>query len=472
MPYQLLSSEEVLERGITLPPDIPSHIHLKVIAISRLASPYPPPNLHMVENETILNLWEEHMDKVPLSDARLKKKEIQLMDMNRLQYDVQEGENIIFVDDKTNETVLVVVQNLMNDPKIVAVMNGVCIDQLNKTSLLMRLDDAGRMASVGYTSGQHSTGQLLWGKSLKEKNNAEQAYKISCIFAHSWQNALNVLPQDVYDGVVKEYEVTKLGPPSGSISVNYERHIHNEKNLNKYCVSHTTARSHPPEFGGNFYNAAYGIRVPGRIDQLVAWAGSDYHGTSLANVDLVDPKPSFHQSGLAFLLSNRLVDSHKKTERKRKAGVLDNKDFFDPAEGPDSVAFNNKEEIRPKPRAVLPIRKPIKDRGADKVYSKQRIETFHLPADHPYKRWTKKQMIAELDTRNENGKPLIFNSSKKNVGMMYLLLKNDGDEVSVTYADPPRAESGSKSIAGTKDETEEGEYDAADDDWKEEEEDD
>ncbi|KAH6717347.1 hypothetical protein BKA61DRAFT_432922, partial [Leptodontidium sp. MPI-SDFR-AT-0119] len=298
---------------------------------------YPPVGFHVVESKEIQDIWEEHLKVVPLSDPRKKKMDVQLMDKNRLQYDVQAGESIIFVDSETSKTVLVVIQNLMNDPSIVSIMNGACIDQLNKTNNLnltdrFQDDDPGKMASVGYTAGQLSSGDILWGKGLKTKHTPEQAYAISCIFAHSWQNALKVLPPEVIndfeeasqklgglqmdggafgtgegalrytierEGIVTYPVVSPLAPPSGTVATNYQ-------NFNKYCVSHTTSRSHPPEFGGNFFCATHSIRVPGRTDQLVAWAGIDFHGTSLPKANPVDPNTSFRQSGLAFILAKRL----------------------------------------------------------------------------------------------------------------------------------------------------------------------
>ncbi|KAH9207693.1 hypothetical protein DL95DRAFT_278430, partial [Leptodontidium sp. 2 PMI_412] len=108
------------------------------------------------------------------------------------------------------------------------------------------------------------------------------------------------------EGIVTYPVVSPLAPPSGTVATNYVRGIHNEQNFNKYCVSHTTSRSHPPEFGGNFFCATHSIRVPGRTDQLVAWAGIDFHGTSLPKANPVDPNTSFRQSGLAFILAKRL----------------------------------------------------------------------------------------------------------------------------------------------------------------------
>lgn len=139
MPYHVLSSQEIRDRGISLPADVPAHIQLKVIAIDRLKISYPPVGFHVVESKEIQDIWEEHLKVVPLSDPRKKKMDVQLMDKNRLQYDVQAGESIIFVDSETSKTVLVVIQNLMNDPSIVSIMNGACIDQLNKTSQYMRV---------------------------------------------------------------------------------------------------------------------------------------------------------------------------------------------------------------------------------------------------------------------------------------------------------------------------------------------
>ncbi|KAG4429634.1 hypothetical protein IFR05_014880, partial [Cadophora sp. M221] len=201
----------------------------------------------------------------------------------------------------------------------------------------------------------------------------------------------------------------------------------NRQKLNKYCVSHTTARSHPPDFGGNFFTATHGIRVPGRTDQLVAWAGSDCHGTSLPKVDPVDPNPRFRQSGLAFMLPKRSVDSKGKMDRKRKAGVLDETRIMNSVAPEVPPSFDEK-EFKPRPRGVLPIRKPRKERGPNKIARKDQTETFHIRNNHRYKHWRKFQMVKELGKRLKDGKPLVFNKQKLKRGMIYYLLKNDGVE--------------------------------------------
>jgi hypothetical protein len=52
--------------------------------------------------------------------------------------------------------------------------------------------------------------------------------------------------------------------------------------------------------------------VKGAANTLVVWNPTDFHGTSLQNVDPKDPNPPFVQSGLAIVTSNRIAGVFRK----------------------------------------------------------------------------------------------------------------------------------------------------------------
>jgi hypothetical protein len=96
-----------------------------------------------------------------------------------------------------------------------------------------------------------------------------------------------------------------------------------------------------------------------------------------------------------------------------------------------------------KSRATMPLWNTKKPRTDEKIYSKNRIPTYGLPTKHKYEKsneaWkTKAQLITELDKRVLDGTQEKFNKAKSRIHLEYLLLLCDGEDVSLTYSDPPR----------------------------------
>ena len=68
--------------------------------------------------------------------------------------------------------------------------------------------------------------------------------------------------------------------------------------------------------GGHFYNAAYGVRVKGGNDTVVAWDPSHWHGTSLQDYEpTLQHISDFNQVGLAIVTPNRLGEAWKEFAR-------------------------------------------------------------------------------------------------------------------------------------------------------------
>jgi hypothetical protein len=207
---------------------------------------------------------------------------------------------------------------------------------------------------------------------------------------------------------------------------------HNEKNLNKYAISYTTSRSVGVEAGGNFYIASYGIRLPGRADQLVGWRGEDYHGTTLAQCEPLDTNPKFNQSGLAFILSSELAGAYEISLKKRRA--VDNfEDEVETEDGHTGPIMLDDSAVEAKKRATMSVirRKP----GTGELqYTKEVSQTFKLPGSHAYEKMTKKEILAELEKRVGLGKDLDFKQWYSKPALTAALLRDDGVEVEVEKA--------------------------------------
>src|SRR6266576_6777691 len=88
--------------------------------------------------------------------------------------------------------------------------------------------------------------------------------------------------------------------------------IHYDNSPHDWAISLTTERTHGDNAydGGAFYFAEYGVRVAGAPNTIIAWRQQQYHGTSLQDIDPLDPKPIFSQRGLAIVTSSRLLNTY------------------------------------------------------------------------------------------------------------------------------------------------------------------
>jgi hypothetical protein len=68
----------------------------------------------------------------------------------------------------------------------------------------------------------------------------------------------------------------------------------------------TTYRSKGSKAGGHFFSSAYGIRVQGAANSMTIWEPEKHHGTSLQDVDPLDESPTFIQTGMSIVTSNRI----------------------------------------------------------------------------------------------------------------------------------------------------------------------
>ena len=91
-----------------------------------------------------------------------------------------------------------------------------------------------------------------------------------------------------------------------------QRYIHRDNSPHEWAISLTTERNCDDTNGGAFYFAEHGVRVAGAPNTIIAWRQTQYHGTSLQNLDPKDSKPLFSQRGLAIVTSPRLLNTYQR----------------------------------------------------------------------------------------------------------------------------------------------------------------
>lgn len=113
----------------------------------------------------------------------------------------------------------------------------------------------------------------------------------------------------------------------------------------EYAISLTLKRSLKNHQGGHFYLASYGLKVESAEDTVIVWRPKDWHGTSLQEYPPSSQKISeFNQTGLAFVMSNRLSTVWKKYADSCITREEAEKELMSPEEDDNGEADNDKKE--------------------------------------------------------------------------------------------------------------------------------
>jgi hypothetical protein len=339
---------------------------INTIHMKKSKTPFPPKRQWLSESHEITQLWNEHLTTGKLHDNRRSRYPIVTARPNNKDWRrvVRSDEDIIVRDAKTNEIVLLVMRNFCGDPEVLEWADSV-VQTGVATKKSVRLDDPGKLALVGWTSGARSQPCLTWAKNLlpaaaKELSYPEKLrqYDFNCssVYALFWNMIRRRLPEEILADLKKfvekignaekpttmnahqttafwgmplrqpaasgsatttkdqrfngtqffQFHQAELAPPQGIVSLNYARFCHREKNAHKWCVAWNTYRSHDAGHGANFFVADYGIKVENAPNTVFAWQGTILHGTSLPNVRPGDLGTDFRQCGLAFAMSRQL----------------------------------------------------------------------------------------------------------------------------------------------------------------------
>ncbi|KAA8892671.1 hypothetical protein FN846DRAFT_788964, partial [Sphaerosporella brunnea] len=127
---------------------------------------------------------------------------------------VKSDEDIIVRDADTNQIVLLVMRNFCGDPEVLEWTDGVVqIGVATKKSV--RLNDPGKLALVGWTSGARSEPALMWAKNLlpaaaKELSLPEMLqqydFNYSSVYALFWNMIRRRLPEEILADLKKFVE--------------------------------------------------------------------------------------------------------------------------------------------------------------------------------------------------------------------------------------------------------------------------
>ena len=90
-----------------------------------------------------------------------------------------------------------------------------------------------------------------------------------------------------------------------------QRYIHCDNSPHEWVISLTTECNFDDTNGGAFYFAEHGVCVAGAPNTIIAWRQTQYHGTSLQNLDPKDSKLLFSQRGLAIVISPHLLNTYQ-----------------------------------------------------------------------------------------------------------------------------------------------------------------
>ncbi|KAA8895329.1 hypothetical protein FN846DRAFT_758948, partial [Sphaerosporella brunnea] len=328
-------------------------------------TPFPPERQWLSESPEITQLWRKQFTKGKLHDKRKSRYPIVTARPNDQDWRrvVKSDEDIIVRDAESNEIVLLVMRNFCGDPEVLEWADGV-VQTAVATKKSVRLDDPGKLALVGWTSGARSQPALMWAKNLlpaaaKELSLPEKLrqYDFNCssVYALFWNMIRRRLPEEIladlktfvekienaqveksttmnenrttaYWGIPLQqsgsgtttkdkrfngtqffqFHQAELAPPQGIVSLNYARFCHCEINAHKWCVAWTTHRSHGAEHGGHFFVADYDFKVENATNTVFVWQGEKLHGASLPNVRPGELETNFRQCGLGFAMSHQL----------------------------------------------------------------------------------------------------------------------------------------------------------------------
>lgn len=97
----------------------------KIFRLQKLLVPYPTEETWLCEDSGIRDLWEEELETGNLHDKRIKRRPLEILDRSRLQYSVQPGKSVVFIDEITDEIIAQVVSDVLSEKEMAFIERGV-----------------------------------------------------------------------------------------------------------------------------------------------------------------------------------------------------------------------------------------------------------------------------------------------------------------------------------------------------------
>ncbi|KAH9883872.1 hypothetical protein F4778DRAFT_800593 [Xylariomycetidae sp. FL2044] len=346
---------------------------IKVVDLPRLDEPYPIDNLYTAGTETAKKQWADCMSSShywhgrPLRDPRYVNASTapestttgcaaifsSWTDESRLQYRILQDESVIFRDADTKEVVLVVLRDFVPDEALRLTMVDLC-KEIIKNRRDDRREDPGQLVHFGYTCGsrhepciQLAASCLRLNTAAKVRNEKQLNIKAQGMAGIVWNLMKSRLPAEIiadYNDTILEndfprmdmgrevnsfefsvrgkkvvFDDLELPPPSALSAINYARHTHRESNGNNWILALTANAPADATKGGNFYLASYGIMLCPATNTVTAWHPTDYHGTTLYEMQEGPEKRMGYEirtdggfnTGVVFEISKALKNARK-----------------------------------------------------------------------------------------------------------------------------------------------------------------
>ncbi|MCJ1394207.1 hypothetical protein MMC18_007085 [Xylographa bjoerkii] len=309
-----------------------------------------PKNTWALEEGTS-ELVEKYLTTKPVVDIRDKRYPIRYVPSSAWRKVISPEESVVLVDYHTHKIFAVILRDFIEVPSV--------LNRFDKASAQhiaigrnVRKGDPGHMAQYGYTAGARSAPNFAWARNLDKKYSYDflASHNHEMMSAHTlvWNIATKKVPATIIAGFraacadmpkgdwnthgkLKEARVSvdafsgqhelsglELGPPSGVCAGVYSRACHFEDAPAKgpWVMSLTTNYDHL-NLGGSFYSAKYGIMIKQATNTLIVHKATEWHGTTVHDVDWFDKSLVVQHRGFSLLVQNKLQSTWNKTRLAR-----------------------------------------------------------------------------------------------------------------------------------------------------------
>ncbi|MCJ1287173.1 hypothetical protein MMC26_006521 [Xylographa opegraphella] len=310
----------------------------------------PPKNTWALEEGTS-ELVERYLATKPPADIRDKRYTVRYIASLAWRKVIGPEESVVLVDYHTRDIFAVVLRDFIELPSVLSRFDKASAQHI-AIGRNVRKGDPGHMAQYGYTAGARSAPNFAWARNLDRKYSYDflASHNHEMMSAHTlvWNIATKKVPASVIagfraacadmpkgdwnthgvltegrvsvDAFAAQHEISglELGPSSGVCAGVYSRACHFEDAPADcpWVMSLTTNYDHLG-LGGSFYAAKYGILIKQARNTLIVHRATEWHGTTVHDVDWFDRALVVRHRGFSLLVQNKLQSTWKKTRLGR-----------------------------------------------------------------------------------------------------------------------------------------------------------